>query len=226
MTLRISNLGKIVSVLGVGRTVLLLALVVANGLCAAVIYGYLGPAQQWAQRNVSSLRGEVATLRTDIRDMRTTLADIVAQKAFFEQIQAQGFFTAQDRPQAEDLLMAVETDSGVVAAKASIKRAEILREPQALKASHVVLQSPIEVEIEALDDLSVWRYISMLQSRFPGYIQMDELETERVGKLDASVLRAIVRGESPILVKARVTFAWYTMVPDSQMATPERGGGM
>lgn len=212
------------AVLGRGRLVVLGGVLAVNVLLALAVYGYVGPGAAAAGAELRTIDGQIQAVSTDVRKMRTTLEEIDGQKVLFDQIAAEGFFTQPRREGAEDILREVERLSGVLRADVSISRAETLRDREASKSDRVILKTTITADIDALDDIAVYRYIAMVTDRLPGYVALEGLEIDRRAALDAPILRAIRAGEDPVLVEAKPVFAWYTMVPDPDAGADGQGG--
>lgn len=210
-----------IGILGTKRIILLVSFVVINGLLAAALYLHLKPDLLIKDRDLRGLRGEVSTLRTDIDRMQVEFEQLEVQKAEFEALEADGFFKDQSRRQAEKILEEIQKSSGVGKAIASIKAGVLEENEEATKAAHKILRSPIEINIEAFDDVNIFHYIFLVQNYFPGHVAVEKLRIQRDADVSSTVLRAISTGANPTLVRAKLELVWRTMIPESQVIEKE-----
>lgn len=210
-----------IGVLGIKRVAMLIGLVVLNGLLAAMLFGYLQPESLVKDRELSGLRGQVSTLRTDIDRMQVEFEQLEVQKAEFEQLEADGFFKDQSRRQAEKVLEKIQQSSGVSTAIANIQAGVIEDNPEAQKASYKILKSPMELRIEAYDDVNIYHYLFLIEHYFPGHVTVEEINIERNADVTGTVLRAISSGVNPALIQADVDLVWRTMIPESRVIGQE-----
>lgn len=206
-----------IDILGYKRVVKILILVAINAALALFVYVYMAPEND---RKNSELRVEdsrISVLRSDIEKLRVEFQQLEEQKAEFETLKEKGFFNDQGRRNAELILQRVQERSGVITAVASIDKGTIEQNEDADKAEYKILKSPLNLQIQAIDDLDVFRYIYFLQENFPGHLAVEELNLLRDGNVNETVLRAIANGQNPPLVKADVRLMWRTMIPQNRV---------
>ena len=206
-----------IAVLGFKRVVMLAVLIGVNIVLAMSIYMYMKPETQKKERELRGLRGQVSTVRSDIDRMQVEFEQLEDQKAEFERLAADGFFKNQGRRQAELILSEIQKTSGVSKAIASIQAGEIEDNEEAKKAAHKILRSPIEIRLQAIDDINIYHYLFLVENYFPGHITIEELNLERSADVTGTVLRAIASGTNPPLVNADVEMVWRTMIPESEV---------
>ena len=206
-----------IAVLGFKRVVMLAVLIGVNIVLAMSIYMYMKPETQKKERELRGLRGQVSTVRSDIDRMQVEFEQLEDQKAEFERLAADGFFKNQGRRQAELILSEIQKTSGVRKAIASIQAGEIEDNEEAKKAAHKILRSPIEIRLQAIDDINIYHYLFLVENYFPGHITIEELNLERSADVTGTVLRAIASGTNPPLVNADVEMVWRTMIPESEV---------
>ncbi len=211
-----------IAVLGIKRVIVLLLLAAACGVLGASVYMYLAPEVMGKKRELSGLQGQVSTLRADIGRMQVEFEQLEEQKEEFEVLAADGFFKDQGRRQAEQILNQIQKTSGVSKAIASIASGEIEENEEAKKAEHKVLKSPIEIRLEAFDDINIFHYLFLVEHYFPGHITVEDVHLERQADVTGTVLRAIATGSNPSLVQANVQMMWRTMIPESSVIGEEQ----
>lgn len=203
-----------IAIIGARRLTLLMILLVMNGVIAASLYLYIMPEKTKSAQNLSVLKGRTSTLQSDIDRMQLEFEQLGQQQEAFDNLKKDGFFNAQERSIAKDIFKKIQTESKVIAAVANIKSGYLDQNPEALKAKHVVLVSPVEIAIKAFDDTDIYRYIYLAEKTFPGHLSLESIVIERTRDVSAPVLRAIATGANPELVNAKITMLWKTMVPE------------
>jgi len=214
-----------IETLGKKRVFILGALLVINALLGAIVFMYLVPQEQSTQKSLRSLNSQISTVQTDLTNLRIDFDELEKQRSTYERLVQRGFLNGQDRRAAVRDLEDLDERSGLIFSKISIGGGEIDEHPEALKAEHVVLSSPISVTLEAMDDVDVFNYIHLLSNVFPGHISVDEMVIKREIDVSGDVLRAIASGEEPKMVEGRLELTWRTMMPKS-LAVGQSGGGL
>lgn len=211
-----NGLKNIYDVLGLRRIAVLLSLLVVNALFAAVLYGYILPEKINQERALRSARGQVASLQSDIDRLQIEFDQLEDQKVRFADLETSGFFYGQGRRRAEMLLTDIQKSSGVLSAVASVKPGVFEKSVYAEKAGYKILSSPIEINIEAMDDLNIYRYLYILERVFPGQVLIDKMTITRDLDVTGTLLRRITSGEKPPIIKADLLLSWRTMIPDEE----------
>lgn len=213
-----------INIIGIKRILILLVLVVLNTCLAATIYLYAMPEREDSEREVRALRSQSITVQTDIENMQMEFEQLGKQQSKFDALKASGFFDLQDRSNAKDLMKSIQEESKVVSAVVNIKSGYVEKNEDAEKANHVVLISPITIEIKAFDDADVYRYLDIMQRKFSGVVTIERLEIKRVQDVNAPVLRSIAAGASPELIDAKLYLFWTTVVPKTALGQQEIEG--
>lgn len=211
-----------IKVIGAKRLIVLAILIAANAVLAGVLYQYFLPEIKDTERHLRIVRSQISSKETDISRMQIEFDQLDEQQALFDALKADGFFTEQSRRDAEDVFLQAKDNSDIVSASVKIGRGQKTQDDEATKAGHVILISPIEIELEAVEDRDIYSYLYILQKLFPGHLTVDEVFIERTAQLNDVLLRAIATGQKPPLVKAQMTLSWRTMVPSDDA---EQDGG-
>ena len=222
MNLDKETLVDILSVLGKSRIVVASSIITVNILLLLTIFLYLYPAHSSAKIKLSTVEAESRKLSSDISKMSDETDGILAQKDNFEKLENSGFFLDQDRKNAENVLLQIREDSGVISAKASIEQGDVIKDTRAKTAGRVVLESDVSVRIEAMDDVYIYRYIELAKERMSGDISIVKISAQRTSDINADTLRAIQMGENPVLIEADVQLVWHTMI---KIGSTENSGG-
>ncbi len=211
-----------INVIGLKRLVILVLFVVINATLGATIHLYLLPELNDSEGHERRMRSQVRQVRADIDRLQMEFEQLDQQQGRFDDLKKKGFFSIQSRSDAKKMFSRLQDKSRVISAVVSVKPGFIVDNDEAQKAKHKVLLSHIAVEIEAFDDVDVYRYIDLLDKEFPGHVSVDSLEMERTRDVNAAVLRAISSGANPVMVKASMKLSWRTMVSEDNIAEDVR----
>lgn len=204
--------------LGFRRIMIILALVFFNVSLASSIYLYLDPETENRQRELNEAKLKETQMREDIDKLVVEIANIAKQSIVFDTLKSDGFFTSQSRTDAKKIHLDALQQSGIISADFSVRPGAVWENEEANKSSHVLLISPIEISIKALDDIDVFKYIYLLEQSFPGYISTQDIVLSRNGTINDTTLRGIASGANPPIVEANIKLAWRTMVPKEDFA--------
>lgn len=202
-----------IALLGFKRVAILAALVGLNLLIGSAAYLYLIPEFKRKETENRGLQGQISTLRSDIDRMQVEYEQLQSQQEFFTELKTNGFFDRQGRRAAQTALENIQQEAGVNSAVTSIEALSVIEDPEAAKADHKILSSPMNINIDAVDAVDVFRYVGFLVQKFPGHVEIAHFRMERKADINGTVLRAIASGENPKLVEAEIKTIWRTMVP-------------
>ncbi len=215
-----------ISVLGKRRVIVMAMLLLTLGGLGALQYLYMIPFLEDTDRKQRNISRQVSSVQNDITKLEVEFQQLEAQRDQYDILVQEGFFTDQNRRDATRALERIQSESGVISAVANVQPGEKLQHEAAREADHEILQSKVEIEIEALSDLSVFRYIHLLQDAFDGYLSFDSVVISRESNISSSILRGIASGQNPVLVTATLSLTWTTMlpIPEDDDERSQRGG--
>ncbi|MFK7839968.1 MAG: hypothetical protein AB8B83_06515 [Bdellovibrionales bacterium] len=202
-----------IKILGFRRILTLAVLVLINLAAGLSAYMYFMPQKETKTRELNGVRSQVSTLKTDIEGLKVEFEKLDEQVIQHEKLKQDGFFDSQSRRRAEEILKEIQERSGVVSAIASIAAGKFEENEEAKKSNHQILKSPIEIRLEAVSDLDVFRYIYLMEEFFPGHVSVENVNIKREADISGVILRAVASGKNPELVTADLELAWRTMIP-------------
>lgn len=208
-----------IQVLGFKRVMVLIVLVAINAAVGAATYLYAYPQKQSLERELNITRGQISDKRSQADRLRSDFNLIQQQKTYFENLKDAGFLSDQNRIVARRRIQDIQRYSKVIRANYGISAAKIEKNQFATDMDYAVLDSPIKIDVEALDDLDVYNFIFWMENAFPGHVSMRNFELERVLDINEATLRAIGAGQTTVLLKGTINFAWRTMVPKSEVSS-------
>lgn len=213
-----------IQVIGLKRLVILVIMILANVGLGAATYLYLLPSQESTERELKSLQSSIRVTQADIERMQVAFEQLDKQQEEFNKLKKRGFFSNQVRSNARRLFSEIQDEAKVVSAVASVKSGATVDDPEAKKANHKMLNSPIEIEIEAMEDEEIFRYLKILKRRFPGNLFLNDVVIERSRDVTPAVLRSIAADGNIALIKADVNLTWRTMIPESDVIETNQQG--
>jgi len=196
--------------IGMSRVVVVALLLLLNAALIGATYFYVAPMDVKKERELRSSKGAVQARYGEITQLREDFALLKDRLTEFSFLEVSGFFDNQNKVFAEAKGNELAIKSNLTGSL-SVKPAETIVDPRADEAGHVLLRSPVVMEVGAQDDLDVMYFIKLMQERFPGVLELQSLELTRVKNLDATVLRQIGSGGVATLVEANITMDWITM---------------
>ena len=202
-----------IKILGAKRVLVLSLLVSVNALFAMMVYSVLMPESQKMERELGNLESNIRKLRNDIADIKVEYEQIKEQEGEFKELEAKGFFEPQNRRQVQENFTNARERSGVINAVVSFEPGVNELDEAAREANYTVLNSAVNIEIQAINDRDVYLYIDEIKKEFPGHLSITSVQIERELDVSRGVLRNIAFGDNPSLVSANVVMAWRTMIP-------------
>ena len=206
-----------IKVLGTKRVLGLVFLLAINAAFASGLYLFVMPEKAKKERELRGLQGEISTAVSDIDRLQIEFEQLEKQQEQFDGLRARGFFSNQERRQAEKVFQRVQNEAGVVSAVANVQAGKIEENEEAAKADHKILSSPVTIRLSAMDDVDVFRYIYLVEQFFPGHVTINNIHLERTAEISGTILRGIASGANPELVKAEIEMTWRTMIPASEV---------
>ena len=164
-----------------------------------------------SEQQLSAAKREASTLSTEIQKMRDDYVLFEKQKDYYAIISRMGFFNDQDRVLARERFDTLQKLSKIISAKYEIKAANILSEETSPETGFVVMESPITVDLAAVDDLDIYRFIYYLNYGFPGHITINKMNITRAAPVTPELLKEIGTGAPPQIVTAKLELDWRTM---------------
>lgn len=209
-----------IKVLGIKRVLTLAILFGINVVLAAMLYFVVMPGKDSTETELRNTRAAVQSRRAEVTRLQTEYQQIQQEKSLFGDLENSGFFGSQDRLEARKTMESIQTASHVLSAKYNINAVEPKENSAAAISDHIILQSPVSVQIDALDDVDVYNFLYWVENGFPGQALITDITLERKQDIDENVLKQIGNGSPAVLMTASVKFAWNTFVPRDKSPVP------
>lgn len=214
-----------IDILGVKKVVILSLLAALNVVLFYAAYINFADQIQTQENQLKRISGQVRTVTGDLNALRVELDQLEESQDDYDALVEKGFFDSQDRRLAQTVFQDILDESNVISAKASLGGGTAYDDEAAKKSEHKILSSPITVEITAISDEDVYKYIALLRERFRGFIEIKSINVRRRMDVSRDTLGAIISGAKPAMVSATIEAAWKTMIPESEVLKIENGQG-
>lgn len=205
-----------IQILGAKRVILLVLSVGIALALGGLVYGVTIPASAQAKTDLQALEGRISTRRQEIEGIRGEIEKFSAQKDQYNELRKMGFFSSQDRLMARAKFDELRTLSRILTAKYKINQATYETNEQIAKAGYVIVKSSVDMDIEAIDDVDVYRLLYLLDTAFPGHSAMESLSLVKAMDVTQPLLRQIGNGTPAPIIKGKMTFVWRTVLPEAQ----------
>lgn len=212
-----------IKVLGVKRLAGILILLALNAVVAAAVFMYFIPNKQKVERDLRSTKANVASKRAEITRIKDEFTRINKQKLLFEDLQTLGFFGDQDRFATQRRIEAINELTDVLNARYEIREAKTEENDMTKKAGQLILDTPISINVEALDDVDFYKFIYWVEYGFSGHTNITSLSMERVTDVNDATLRMVGSENPKPMIKGSFEFDWRTLIPKEDMEKLEGG---
>lgn len=212
-----------IRVIGYQKVLILLSLSVL--LSFLFYYGgfILKPQIQKSQHELTKNTSEISEMTENMGKLVDGMSNFALQREEFELIQRTGFFEQQDRVEADQRLNAMQKESRLITARYSIKPATIDKNEIVKEAGYKILNTEIDLTLEALEDADIYKFLYLLNHGFPGHISIVDLKITRDKEVTQPLLRRIGVGDSTPIILAEIRVNWRTMVIDSDVKLSVEG---
>lgn len=207
-----------IKLIGAKRLMIILVLAGLCAVLAGVSFGLIKPEQDAAKRQLSALKSDISFKTTETARFRQEMAEIQSEKNTFQSLQSVGFLGEQSRLEARKRIEAIQSYSRVLSARYNIGPGVISNVETATEADQVLMTTEIKIDLDALDDADVYKFISLMENAFIGHVSVTSFELQRVLDLNEVTLRQIGSGIPAVLVKAKLVLNWKTLLSRQQAA--------
>lgn len=202
-----------IEVLGIKRIIIIGVLVVTVSVLAAAHFLMVLPQQESAQRELKTIENNISSTRANIQKLQEDFATLGQVRSRFDAVKQYGFFFDQNRVIARSKINEMKTASGVLSAKYTMGAVEDFEDEKLKSVKYKLMQSPVKFNIQAYDDVDVYKFIYLLNYGFPGTVQIKMVTIERTLDVSSALLRNIGTGSKTPLVNAIIQADWYTVAP-------------
>ncbi len=197
--------------IGVKRVLILVVLIAVLAILFVSTEYVFKPQAEGTQTQLNTVMNEKSQLQREIEKMQADFLLFEKQKGYFEAISKMGFFNDQDRVLARERFDTMQKLSKIISARYEIKAANLLVDESPPETGFVVMESPITVNLSAVDDIDIYRFIYYLNYSFPGHITINSINMTREAEITPEILKQIGTGNPPEIISAKLELDWRTM---------------
>lgn len=212
--------------LGAKKVTILSALIGAVVVLFFVNSQIFQPKAKSAASRLGNVQAEQNELQASIDVMRGEQSTFDLQRSLYEKLQKRNFIGEQDRVLAREIFNQMQKQSKLLSIKYQIRSAGVLEIEGVTDEQKALMVSPMDISIEAMDDVDVYRFIYYLSNLFPGKISIKKLKMERPTRLTPERLRSIGTGNPDSLIRATIQAEWITLTPRAviPLSSPKEEG--
>lgn len=211
----------------IGFQKILILIVLAAVLVLAALYNFyiLKPSSILVERELRQNKSEISEVQTNMDNLVQGLAKFEGQKQKFETVRKYGFFDPQNRVQTKQRFNVMQKEAQLLSARYTIKPAQIEKNEKVAEAGYKIVNTEIDLSLEALEDGDIYNFLYLLNYGFPGQVSITSLDLSRDVEITQPLLRQIGVGEASGLVKATFRLNWRTMLPDETLSVSGQAEG-
>lgn len=200
--------------IGIKRTLILAILLAINLAIAGLYFFVIEPMRSGATVQLSSIEGEISGLQGKIQGVKRELADFKVNLPKYEELNAVGFFNAQDRFELMRNLDRVKDKAGLPGFPFDVTEIKEVSNSDAAASKSRLVYSRISIkELPTLVDGDFYAFVDTMQQTFPAHVRLSSFEIARVNQMDAQLISDIRAKKKHTAMSAKVTFDWLTIVP-------------
>lgn len=200
-----------ISKIGYKRALTIVVLAAVMAILGASSYLLFRPQTQQIETELQTAKSDAQQRQTEVDKMQTDFNLYEQEKDLYERLSKTGFFGTQNRVTAREKFNTIQKLSKVISVQYDIKPAKIDETRVPPESDFVVIESPITVSLDAVDDLDIYRFVYYLNYAFAGHITINSMELRRDKKVDLEALKQIGTGNPQPLVSAVLDLSWRTM---------------
>lgn len=195
-------------VIGQKRAIILGILLVVNLVFLSAASMVFEPQKEKNQRSLRRAKSDITRFQRDLNSIFNEFDQLGGQQEVFNNLEKKQFFSP-------DLMSRQQLKVEELAQENGVKVVFNLTETRAIplkdlsRVEGTLIRGAASLEISALDDVDVYNFMTALKASMPGYIKLREFHIEREIDYSGNVLREIMQGKFPTIVRARYLYYWY-----------------
>jgi len=204
---------KLMSSIGKKRTILLVVVIVINVVMLGVWQKLLIPQQEQLTTEAASVQATRSKLQTDIRELPAKHAALEASETRYDDLEAHGLFTPQDRIEARGHMGILRQETGLSAVNYSIEPQKTIDTPALAPTEKDLVMSEIKLKMDSLTDHEILKFLDKMQTSFSGLVVLKDFKMTREKELTNENLMSLKNGETTNFVSSEASFEWYSITP-------------
>lgn len=203
------------NVIGPQRTMILGFLLFFNAAAFLVQNYYLEEEKQIAERELRTINSETQKLKRETAKLKEDTEELLESLATFENLLDKGFINNQNRVTVRDSFNLMASVTQLINADYSVSIAEELKNTLLTKAEHNLLKSTVNVQVSAIDDVKIYKFLYLIANKYPGIANIKSVNVDKTSEVTADALRSMNSENPNPLVSGTVEFDWISVTPIS-----------
>lgn len=198
--------------IGKKKLTLLIALVVAAVVLAAYSELFAKPKLVADEKKLRTTSSEYTRVQNENLNIEDELVFMRERKDEFAVLKEAGFFKKQERDIVQQAVDEAMRLSGIIGGNFRVSPPSCYINKDLKESQYVLLGSPITIDTQSYEDVSLYRFLDYFIRKLPGYVVVERLDIDRTKQMTRSVLQEIGTGERVSLIDTSMTLTWFTIV--------------
>jgi len=194
------------------KMTLLVVLFVAVAVLAGYTELFLKPSVKSDEKKLTATKNELTKTKNDNLDIEDELQYTREKKDEFAVLKKAGFFEKQERDIVRDAVDEAMRLSGIIGGRFKVSPPVCYVNKDLKDSSYILLGSPVVVDTESYEDVSMYAFLDYLIRKLPGYLVLESLDVNRIRDVTRGVLQEIGTGKEVPLMRTNISMTWYTIV--------------
>lgn len=201
------------NIIGTSRTIVIGVLIAINALVFLSKTYYLDEQKRQATRSLSGIQSETRQMQTETRQIVERSEELLRKSVAFEELRQEGILNDQNRVTVRDSFNMMAGVTELIDASYSVSPAEPVENDMLERAGYKLLQSNVEVEMAAINDVKMYNFLYLIANKYPGIVNIKTVEVSKTAEVTANALRAMNSDNPRPLVEGFVSFDWISVAP-------------
>ena len=203
------------NLIGPQSTMILVVLLALNASIFLIQSYYLEEEKKSAERQLQSINSETQKLKTETSKLKKDTRELLNNLSTFETLLEKGGINNQNRVTVRDSFSLMASVTQLINADYSVSSADELENIRLSKADHNLLKSTVNLQVSAIDDVKIYKFLYLIANKFPGITNIKSINVEKTSEVTADALRSMNSENPEPLVSGTVEFDWISVTPVS-----------
>jgi len=194
---------------------------VAGGVIVALLLGLFGAITYVShmEEEKSAKEAEVSSVKQQIIEYGKNTKIATESLTKFHTLSSDRYNAKiLDRQSATEIIQKLKADYNISTLKLKIKPVDDVKQKEYDTPTVSLVYSLIELDIGAMSDESVLRFMQAVERNLPGFIIVNKLTLMRKGEISDETLKGISAGSLPELASASLSMYWFAFKPKDNKA--------
>ncbi|MCB9973343.1 MAG: hypothetical protein H6863_05365 [Rhodospirillales bacterium] len=181
-------------------------------LCALYAELYAKPGLVKSEKTLKSTTKELNETKANNLKIEDELIYMREKREDFRSLELAGFFTKQQRDVIQKTVDEAMRVSGIMGGGFRVSPPSCFVNADLKDSNYVLIGSPVVVNVDAYEDLSVYKFLDLFVRTLPGYVVLEDLQVRRMRNVTRTLLQEIGTGQKIPVMSSGIKLTWYTVV--------------